>query len=180
MGKPTWVKTMTAYVWEESTVAEKALHVARAKIGQKEVGWNAGPFVMAILASVGLTKPAAWCASFVSFCLAWAGGKSVGPRFHRYRVRAWRDWGKSQGRISRHPSRGNLMYWLNVDGTGHIGFVAEVDGRTIRTIEGNTNAQGARDGNGVWERWRTLAELEGKQEYGFIDIRVTTEETSDV
>ena len=170
MGKPTWVKTMTAYAWDEATIPEKALHVARAKVGTKEIGWNAGAFVLAVLSSVGLTKPAAWCASFVSFCLAWAGGKKIGPAKHRYRVKAWRDWAKSLDRVWIHPSRGNLMYWLNADGSGHIEFVAEVMGRSIRTIGGNTNAQGAREGNGVWERWRTIAELEAKHEFGFISL----------
>jgi hypothetical protein len=96
----------------------------------------------------------------------------------------WRNWARAQNRIRTAPKRGDLFYWLNkrtVKGVtsfpGHIGIIAQVEpGGTggffarIRTFEGNTNSQGSREGDGVYERWRTRTLLNSNWESGFISL----------
>ena len=160
------VKWLTDQEYAQATNREKAVAWADSFDGQKEVGQNAGPFVAEVLKSVGLKTGHAWCASFVSYVFSKAQIKT-GPKLHRYRVRAWVDWGHEKGRLYySHPKRGDLCARLNRNGTGHIGFVLsepDFDG-TYRTIEGNTNAQGSREGHGVFKRTRNLAE-------GFVFVR---------
>jgi hypothetical protein len=36
----------------------------------------------------------------------------------------------------------------------HVGFIDGLKGKFVSTVEGNTNAQGSRDGNGVFRRLR--------------------------
>ncbi len=43
--------------------------------------------------------------------------------------------------------------------SSHIGIAttaSDING-TFRTVEGNTNSQGAREGNGVWEKSRNIS-----------------------
>jgi hypothetical protein len=56
------------------------------------------------------------------------------------------------------------IVWFTFGGTvpNHIGLVVGTDGSgRVRTIEGNTNMQGGREGNGVYERVRSLSVCAG-------------------
>lgn len=148
------VKYLTDAEYTALKPRERALHFAHAAVGKREVGINAGPFVTQVLAAVGLGPGFPWCAAFVSWCLKSAGA-SGGPMFGRAAVRNWAKWAKDNSRIVREPERGDLFYWLNQNLTGHIGFVTEVlPTGEFRTIEGNTNDDGSREGDGVYRRVR--------------------------
>jgi len=57
------------------------------------------------------------------------------------------------------PQIGDIFCLRNSDGSysGHVGIVTEVISPTrVKTIEGNTNLKGAREGDGVFELTRTL------------------------
>ena len=62
-----------------------------------------------------------------------------------------------------------LGYWLD-GGTGHVFFVASASASGVRTLEGNTNAAGSREGDRVAEKHRSFAELRRHREFGFIDL----------
>lgn len=122
-------------------------------------GNNRGPMVEAIIASTGLkgTGAYAWCAATVELCCEIAG-VTIGPSDPTSaRVAAWRSYASAAGRLSTVPARGRLCLYVNPDGTGHMGIVAQVlaSGK-LRTYEGNTSdgAGSQRDGDGLYERIR--------------------------
>lgn len=66
--------------------------------------------------------------------------------------------------------RGDLFVWNGKNG-GHIGFVTAVRPNGLfTTIEGNTNAAGSRDGDGVYDRVRSLGLLQKYPRHGFIRL----------
>lgn len=137
-------------------VQERALQIASSWVGQREIGKNAGPFVTRLLAAVGLGPGFPWCASLVSAVLQ-SAGSDAGPTSGRAAVRNWARWGAQTGRVTATPTRGCLFYWLHENGTGHIGFVTEVlPDKTFRSIEGNTNDAGSREGDGTYRRIRPI------------------------
>ncbi len=174
MTKPYFVKTFTEFDWKTAIPKVRALHVARGyqKLGvQEDGGENKGPFIKRFLQRVGIMKPAPWCGAFVYDCLIVAGadpsmlpGKGAAAS-----VCQWRNWAKKTGRLGQVPARYKLGYWLD-GGKGHIFFVAEVTGSGVRTIEGNTNAKGSREGDAVAEKFRTFSELKTHGQYGFISL----------
>jgi hypothetical protein len=174
------MKSPVPYLTDEKYSAlplpERALHVARSQVGEREVpkGSNFGGMVTAYLKASGWISPAAWCAAFAVWCIVQAGGKKsllwtsgLASTWFLY------DWAKRKGRLSTEPKRGDLFVWSTPKG-GHTGFVVEVY-RTrgvlhIRTIEGNTNDEGSREGYEVCERRRSITELQSYKRFGFINL----------
>lgn len=158
------VKWMTDAEFMAAPIREKALAVADSLVGQREIGDNRGPFVQRLLAKVGLGPGFPWCAAFISNCLVEAGFKG-GPSKGRAAVRNWAKWAVDTAQITKEPERGDLFFWLNPNGTGHIGFFLGFlpNSKTaFRTIEGNTNAGGSREGDGVYKRTR---QIDGKTKF---------------
>lgn len=151
----------------EAFGAERALLVAAEfadKIHVREVGANRGYWVERFLASVGLGPSYAWCAAFVTFCLKTAGAKNL-PK-HPASVLGWMQWAEANNAFLTKPVRGCAFAFMHTKTTGHIGFVVrETLGPSVATIEGNTNAQGSREGDGVYRRTRAESGLK------FIDLR---------
>jgi hypothetical protein len=147
----SWKGTESQF--RELPLPERALWWARQELmrGVREVGTsNSGPDVEKYLKVVGLGPGHPWCAAFVSWCLRQAGLLEL-PK-GAAAVRNWQAWrGVAPVKL---PRRGDLMFWLNPDLTGHIGFVAGVGPGWVRTIEGNTNAAGSREGTHVQEKRR--------------------------
>jgi len=168
------VSYLTDEAYAALPVEVRALHQARSQDAVREAtGKNDGKVVAAFLAAAGLRIRAPWCAAFVFWCLKKAGWKEKGPE-HPASTWWWADWAKRQGRLIKDPRkvrRGMLFVW-NRNGKGHIGFVlSEPDSKgRFRTLEGNTNSQGGREGNGVFGRTRTVAELKRYPIWGFIDV----------
>lgn len=138
---------------------ERALIVAAyfcdtVKVREEQV--NRGYWVTRFLAGVGLGPGYAWCAAFVTYCIRQAGYTGDLPK-GAAAVQNWVTWAKATGRLVKSPSRGDLGF-LSATGPSHIFFVVSVDERlgVARTIEGNTNAEGAREGNGVFRRTRKI------------------------
>lgn len=121
----------------------------------REQGWNRGKWVERCLRAVGLGPGYAWCAAFVALCADLAEC-SIGPKSGRGRVANWAKWAKEDNRIGFKPQRGDLMYWLNKDGTGHIGVVSDSHDFFVETVEGNTNAEGSREGDGAYRKTRQV------------------------
>lgn len=117
----------------------------------REEGRNWGRWVGAFLRGIGLLRPAPWCAAFVSACFDLAK-VPFGPATGRGAVRHWKSWAKREGLLIALESarRGDLFLWVSANGTGHIGFFVRGRSETFDTIEGNTEAKGSRDGDGVY------------------------------
>lgn len=63
------------------------------------------------------------------------------------------EWFKSRNRWSEYPVLGGLFY-MGPSGGDHVGVVYAYDADSIYTVEGNTNAGGSYQGDGVYERVR--------------------------
>ncbi len=140
-------------------VVDGALTVAISKIGVKEdpLTPNAGKEVNEFLASVKLPPGNSWCAAFGYYChersveilSASFGSKLVNPCPRTGSViRMWElidDKYKSMT-----PQRGSLYFVDHGKRHGHMGFVIDPTG-PIEEVSGNTNQEGAREGNAVWQ-----------------------------
>lgn len=104
-------------------------------------------------ATLGLewSQGQAWCATFT----AW-GADELGAR-ERWPITASCytavQWWKKAGRWTEYPVLGGPFY-LGTVGQDHVGVVYAYDADTIWTVEGNTNASGSAQGDGVYLRSR--------------------------
>ena len=119
---------------------------------------NRGQAVEAFLKATGTAPGAPWCAAFV----AWVGKTVLGtlwPLPLTAGCAALGVAGADQDIVRTTPQRGDvfLIWFPKLNRYAHTGFVVEVlaDGR-CRTVEGNTNDGGSRDGWGVFERTRAF------------------------
>jgi hypothetical protein len=110
-----------------------------------------------------------WCSAFASYCVQEADRQSaeirlrVPPRFAA--VRDWLPWARAAGCIifsntsaTYMPERGDIVIFL--PRLSHIGIVAGfagLNGRSVCTIEGNTNEDGSREGDGCYVKRRSLS-----------------------
>ena len=171
------VSWLTKEKYEAMPAWERALHWASvyavAKV--KESRGNTGFWPALFLSKVGLGPGYAWCAAFVFHCLDKAGAdrNKLPNKWKGASVREWVLWAKAGGRLKDAPKRGHLFYWLSANGTGHIGFVRNTASwpEWVETIEGNTNASGGREGDGVYYKDRRKNALDMNFESGFIDLR---------
>lgn len=152
-------KSPVSYLTDEEYSAlpahMRALHCARSKVGQREVGGNnRGPFVERILARLGLAPGNAWCATFVTTSLLDAGVPSQHLPKGPAAVWNWYKDAEKYGCVKKYGDRGDLIFFVNPSRKGHIGFVVERRNIVARTIEGNTGPDGGRDGDGVYEKKR--------------------------
>lgn len=169
----------------ESALALIATATAEEKKGVREVGKNAGPDVEKYLHCLGMTKGSPWCAAFVSWCIMTSRGLSKPPKWcsgsavslyqvalnykgcvyvvptqpdYQTKVKPGYIWSRAQDATDAAAAR--KMKWCQ----GHTGIVVAVDNIGFHTIEGNTNAAGSREGDGVYRKlhkWSD-AELIGK------------------
>jgi lysozyme family protein len=150
------------------SLLERALAVASSQVGVREVplGSNRGPQVDQYLNAVGpglLGEP--WCMAFVYWCFAQAAAALNVPNPAPRTAGVKRSWQMAQtlpgakivtaAEAATDPSLvmpGMVFYIDTGQATGHAGFVADVVGGTLVTIEGNTNDDGSREGIGVFTR----------------------------
>lgn len=150
----------------EPTLSEKYIQALKKYIGTREkTGKNDGPVVEKILLNCGINFPAAWCACFLNQGLL--DIELTGPIDP-----AWSpNWFKDKSRIkyirdinpkSTKFEQGWIVgiYFRNLGRIAHVAAVIEDFGDNyILTIEGNTNAQGGREGDGVYLRIRHKSEI---------------------
>lgn len=166
------VKYLSDEAYTRLPVWERALHQARSQVGVEEVprGSNWGPQVSEYLKATGLNSPAYWCAAFVTWCYKQSKSIYILPK-NKASTYYWFVFAKQSNILFKTPERGDLFVWNNDNG-GHIGFVMEVKGDRFRTIEGNSNTDGSRNGYEVVERWRSVDELVRHKRWGFIRMGV--------
>lgn len=154
-------------------LVERALEIAATKIGIREVTPNRGPEIDKWIQGIGL-DPAGkypYCVAFLvavfDAAAAELGMKNPLPRTGKA-VRLWsraRDLYKSH-----HATPGAIFVHLkepqNPDSAGHAGIITGVGDDRIWTIEANTNGEGSREGDGVYEKWRPLSYVN----CGYIDV----------
>ena len=145
-----------------STLAQRALEVARTQLGVREAtGHNDGAAVESYLRSVGLGKGYAWCQSFVYWCYSQAA-KALGVANPLIQTGGVLDhWERTHGQKVKIPQTGDIFIMDFGEGKGHTGFVKEIKGSMMITVEGNTNDANSREGDGVYERYRAITSCKG-------------------
>lgn len=103
-------------------------------------------------------QKAPWCASFVSQVGIQAIGRNFWPVPQTAIAQSIFDWGEEGGVAMSTAHRGDIFcsWYERRQKYGHVGFVLNVFPETYRTVEGNTNPGGSREGYGVFERDRTF------------------------
>lgn len=146
----------------------EVLRVARSQIGVREDAGrpNRGPQVDEYLRRVGLdpdkANPAegyAWCVAFAYWCFDEAAKKLGRPNPLPKTAGVLEHWRKSKGgtkmgdiaiEFGTKTLRPGTLFFMDFGkGYGHLGFVERHVGRKLFTIEGNSNAEGGREGLGV-------------------------------
>jgi hypothetical protein len=152
------------------------MEVYQAEVGTQEIGGNnRGPGPKKYLEACGLGEGFAYCACFVKWCLlqvgittqgtAWSPSWATGPEVYYRRTKSQSppsggQGGSSGGQGGRGVLAGDVfsLYYTNLKRVGHVGFVHEWnDPRAddwVLTVEGNTNGEGSREGDGVHRRRR--------------------------
>ena len=131
-------------------------------IGVREAtGQNDGREVAMFLQSVGMEPGYAWCAAFVNHCLEKAGVKTVKS--------AWSPSWFPEGKViwsaqvrKMIPQPGDVfgIYFAKKKRIAHVGFIHQwTNGSGCVTVEGNTNLEGSREGDGVYKKWRLKAQI---------------------
>lgn len=142
----------------------KLLELAAAEIGVRETSPNRGQRVDEYHRYAGRDPAAAdsWCAQFVGWCFGHAaealGAHNPLPKSSS----VWGLWQRSpvSWRVTD-PQAGDVFLIDHGDGKGHCGIVTGrgfADG-VVTTVEGNSNADGSRNGDGVYSRSRGIGEI---------------------
>ncbi|GAL83407.1 hypothetical protein MYP_634 [Sporocytophaga myxococcoides] len=150
----------------EGNIKKKVVNLYTSQIGVHELtGNNDGPEIEAYLRVCGLPKGHAWCAAFVSWVFDRANIKAIKS--------AWApSWFPNKNVIFKNgkslpekpsPSQGDVfgIYFLNLKRVGHVGFIDNwnYSKTTVVTVEGNTNAAGSREGDGVLRKYRLKSQI---------------------
>lgn len=141
----------SAYKNEESTDRDQLINIARSQLGVREAsGKNDGQQVEAYLKVTKLPKGHPWCAAFVSWVFAKAGYEK--PRT------AWSPVLFPIARSTLIPKPADVLgiYSIKLKRIAHAGLVEQRQKDWIISLEGNTNAIGAREGDGVYRKRRHI------------------------
>jgi hypothetical protein len=138
--------------------------IARAELGVKETSRNQGEGLAKYWQATdypdGMQNREPWCAAFAAWCVLMI----LGPFVKRPKSAAVRRWVPEALKLGwlvfgprdglYFPSAGDLVVFT----FSHIGIVEGFDGATVRTIEGNTDDAGGREGVKVCRKRRSLEE----------------------
>ena len=128
---------------------QQLISTAEKEIGIRELtGKNDGPRVESYLRITGLKKGQPWCAAFISWVF-YQNGYSQ-PRS------AWTPALFPAAKIVNQAEPGNLLgiYYPELKRIAHVGLIVRTQGDWIISIEGNTNIDGSRAGDGVYLKRR--------------------------
>lgn len=148
-------------VLDSDSLRERIAETYLAEVGVKEAtGNNDGPRIEEYITSTGLDAKGQypWCAAFVYWVYqqhditiptaapAWT------PSYFTKESIIW----KSRGNNNIQPLKGDIigLYSSYLERIAHAGFFHVEIGDYFITVEGNTNAQGSREGNQVAIRKR--------------------------
>jgi hypothetical protein len=142
----------------EPSPADTPVDVAMRMLGvQEQGGPNRGPMIDEFLRFVYLNPDKGppggfpWCAAFVSWCCYY------GNRPLRKSGSVLRLYDANHTLYADEPQVGDICIMLKQSGKGHCGFYLRTTDGEIVTVEGNTNAAGSRDGDGVHIKRRERA-----------------------
>lgn len=139
------------HVTDSMMQREKMMVIARSQIGVRELtGSNDGLVVEGYLKVANLPKGNPWCAAFVSWVFSEAGYSK--PRT------AWSPalFPITRSTLKPRPADVLGIYTVKLKRIAHAGLVERRQHNWIISIEGNTNTNGSREGDGVYRKWRHI------------------------
>jgi hypothetical protein len=160
------------------------VEIAKQYVGKKEKSGNIG-FVDSQMEkdmrAVGWQPGWAWCSSFAELILWKAYPNRINELkgfFVPSAVNTFRNLTKAGYKTSMVPTVGSFVFWQRMkDGnsqwTGHAGIVVEViNEKEFKSVEGNTNGAGSREGDGVYLKTRVVNPNveDGLKVIGFVTI----------
>lgn len=145
--------------------AEDIVRIAVSYVGKEEVSGNMGWIDKAFeqrMKDVGWSPSQSWCCYFCELVAKEAAGKGTDDwkafdkLFQPSCTATFANFsGSEKYRVGKLPKPGALIVWKHGQSwKGHIGIVESYDGKTIHTIEGNTNKAGSREGTHVLRKKR--------------------------
>ena len=153
-----------------SAITDKIVSVAKSYIGETELpnnsGWKDAAFQQKMV-DCGWQKGQSWCAFTTELIWKEAYGKDspVYPLLDRLfsasaTATAANFIASKDFTTGKSPKEGALVLWRHGTGwQGHAGVVTKViDGINFKSIEGNTNSAGGREGIEVAEKNRKVGE----------------------
>jgi peptidoglycan hydrolase-like protein with peptidoglycan-binding domain len=149
------------------SLGELVVAYARQHLAQHPLeigGQNRGPWVRLYMDG-NEGQPWAWCAGFACFCLKRAcesRSESV-PITPSYSCDALAAAAKAKGKFVGRDKVGPGSFFLvrnTPSDWTHTGIVASASGETFKTIEGNTNDDGSREGYEVCARTRGYGNMD--------------------
>lgn len=162
VGTATLAKLFPVQEPQSDKLAIRAMQIAQNKVGVRELtGNNDGPEVEAYLKAVGLGKGYSWCMAFIVWCYDQAAAQLglINPLVRT--GGCMKQWNETICRKVSTPQVGDIFIMDLGHGAGHTGIVTGVRGDIVDTIEGNTNAGGSPNGDGVYVRSRNVNKIKG-------------------
>jgi hypothetical protein len=148
--------------------------ISQLQLGKREEGYyyhkgkrkkcvNCGEDVEKYLAAAGLKRGQPWCAAFVKWCLDSAGVENSlnGSAISAVKKNNIIYTGNLRNKNEINVKKGDVftLYYKHLKRIGHTGFITKMDGKSVYTIEGNTNVKGSREGDGVYMKRRPLSTI---------------------
>lgn len=155
-------------------LSEKLLEIAAREVGVQEIdGTNCGPRVNEYKAATHLPARESWpwCAAFICWLVREAMTACAGNyTFKRPTTAgAWdlENWSRNQDASTqtKKPAAGDIIPGDIVCFTfSHVGLAASAPDRNgyVRTIEGNTDDAGSREGGGVFRKSRHVSKIRSR------------------
>ncbi len=110
---------------------------------RETTGKNDGPWVEAIQRTTGNKKGDPWCASFVNWVLDIAY-RDMNPLPATASCDVLLEFARKNQLLTSTPQPGDVFLVMRTKNDAiHTGIVTEVKADTVKTIEGNTNREGA-------------------------------------
>jgi hypothetical protein len=145
-------------------LAIELIKIAQSQIGVMEVGDNQGPEILKYMRSTWMPEESneigyAWCAAFVCWCMTQAVQKfnKLDPKEFIYlgaNAYGWEKFAKNNAWEILDETQLALPGDIVTYDFSHIGIVIEDKRSYIEVVEGNTNADGSREGDGVYLKQR--------------------------
>jgi len=148
-------------------IAERLSKAAESQVGVRETRTNGGERIAEYQRATWLpVGPWPWCAAFVCWCVreAMGGEQYTFPRPETAGAWDFENWCRSvdDSVKLKKPHKDDIRRGDIVIFTfSHIGIAVSDIGKDgiVQTVEGNTNAEGSREGDGVYRKRRHASKI---------------------
>lgn len=153
-----WLCLLGSHVLAQPTQRQQVVAIAESQLAVRESsGNNDGVQVQAFLATTGLKGNYPWCAAFLSWTFIQASVKAprsaYAPDWFRQNV-VYRQHTPTITPFTSKPAQVFGLYFESKGRVAHVGMITGESRLSYTTIEGNTNAAGSREGDGVYRKIR--------------------------